>query len=68
MDGNDAIAFREDYGRNQFLNPCTQADPCNGDFDCDGDVDGGDAAVFKDDFGRGPLLDPCPPCRLECSY
>ena len=25
---------------------------CNGNFDCDQDVDGTDAAKFKEDFGR----------------
>ena len=31
-------------------------DYCEGNFDCDGDVDGTDAAVFKADFGRGGIL------------
>ena len=37
-------------------------DYCNGNFDCDGDVDGTDAAVFKADFGRGGYTNPCPGC------
>jgi len=37
--------------------------PCEGDFNCDCDVDGSDAAVFKSDFGRSPFFFPCPPCQ-----
>ena len=39
---------------------------CEGDFDCDGDVDGSDAVKIKADFGRGPYLRPCTnedPCK-----
>jgi hypothetical protein len=32
---------------------------CEGDFDCDGDVDDSDAATFKADFGRSLVNDPC---------
>ena len=32
---------------------------CEGDFDCDQDVDGTDAVVFKADFGRGAYNNPC---------
>jgi hypothetical protein len=32
---------------------------CEGNFDCDLDVDGGDAAKFKMHFGRSLYLDPC---------
>jgi hypothetical protein len=32
---------------------------CEGNFDCDQDVDGSDAATFKIDFGRNPLNNPC---------
>jgi hypothetical protein len=32
---------------------------CEGDFDCDGDVDGTDAATFKYDFGRSEYNAPC---------
>jgi hypothetical protein len=35
---------------------------CEGNFDCDGDVDGTDAAIFKEDFGRTVFKNPCPPC------
>lgn len=37
-------------------------DACEGNFDCDLDVDGTDAAVFKTDFGRSQFKNPCPPC------
>jgi subtilisin len=32
---------------------------CEGDFDCDGDVDGSDASTFKDHFGRSQFFTPC---------
>ena len=32
---------------------------CEGDFDCDTDIDGSDAAAFKADFGRSPFNRPC---------
>lgn len=35
---------------------------CEGNFDCDTDVDGSDAAVFKEDFGRSQYLNPCGNC------
>ena len=38
-------------------------DACEGDFDCDQDVDGTDAAVLKSDFGRSEFLFPCPSCK-----
>ena len=37
--------------------------PCEGNFDCDQDVDGTDAAVFKEDFGRSQFSNPCPTCQ-----
>jgi hypothetical protein len=44
--------------------------PCNGDFDCDHDVDGTDAANFKEDFGRSGVLNPCPDFTMIpwCEY
>jgi len=36
-----------------------EAEPCEADFDCDGDVDGSDANCFKLDFGRSLYFDPC---------
>jgi hypothetical protein len=32
---------------------------CEGDFNCDGDVDGTDAFLFKTDFGRSIFNEPC---------
>ena len=37
-------------------------DACEGNFDCDQDVDGTDASVFKSDFGRSGFKNPCPNC------
>jgi hypothetical protein len=39
---------------------------CEGNFDCDEDVDGGDAGLFKIDFGRSAFGNPCSnqfPCK-----
>jgi hypothetical protein len=35
-------------------------DFCEGNFDCDDNVDGTDAFMFKSDFGRSTILNPCP--------
>ena len=35
---------------------------CEGNFDCDKDVDSTDAAKFKEDIGRSSMLRPCPNC------
>jgi len=67
----DGMLFKADLGRSAFFNSCTHSDdPCNGDFDCDGDVDGIDAALFKLDFGRNPFSNPCPACEVGewCIY
>ena len=43
---------------------------CEGNFNCDGDVDGSDASTFKADFGRSPILHPCiadDPCSGDFS-
>jgi rhodanese-related sulfurtransferase len=32
---------------------------CEGNFNCDADVDSSDAAAFKNDYGRSNLQDPC---------
>ena len=32
---------------------------CEGNFNCDADVDGSDASTFKTDFGRSLILNPC---------
>jgi hypothetical protein len=44
---------------------------CEGNFDCDDDVDGSDAFPFKEDFGRSVLGTPCEdgnPCNgdMDC--
>ena len=36
-----------------------QYNPCEGNFDCDGDQDGTDAAIFKLHFGRSGFNNPC---------
>jgi len=71
VDGSDASSFKVDFGRSIMLDPCSSADPCNGDFSCDKDVDGTDASLFKSDFGRSAFSNPCPVCAGNgawCSY
>jgi hypothetical protein len=47
---------------NQETLPC--ADPCEGNFDGDNDVDGSDLAVFAADFGRTDCCEPgAEPCE-----
>ncbi len=65
VDGSDAFIFKTDFGRSRILDPCTNADPCNGDFTCDYDVDGTDAFTFKSDFGRSSHFEPLP---LLCNH
>jgi len=70
-DGSNAAEFKADFGRSSFNRPCTDEDPCNGDFQCRGQVDGSDAALFKSDFGRSSFSNPCPMCQegmVWCSY
>jgi hypothetical protein len=69
-DGTDAATFKVDFGRSNFVDPCTNENQCNGDFDCDVDCDGTDAAGFKLDFGRNQFNDPCPACVVGewCNY
>ena len=55
VDGTDAYAFKEDFGRSELGEPCEEGNPCNGDVDCDGDCDGTDAFAFKEDFGRSAI-------------
>ena len=38
---------------------CVNVIKCDGDFDCDKDIDGKDAMDFKKDFGRSLLANPC---------
>ena len=70
VDGTDAAAFKEHFGRSGFQRPCTNEDQCSGDFECDGDCDGTDAALFKQDFGRNSYNNPCPFCIQGewCAY
>ena len=71
VDGSDAAVFKADFGRGGYNNPCSNSEPCNGDFDCDTDIDGSDAAIFKADFGRGGYNNPCPACTAVdpwCGY
>ncbi len=70
VDGFDAAIFKTNFGRGGLIRPCTNGDPCNGDFTCDGNVSGSDAALFKSDFGRSGLDRPCPACTTNpwCSY
>lgn len=67
----DVTTFLDDYGRNQYYEPCTIGDPCNGDFDCDGNVAANDVTKFLEDFGRNTYNNPCPiNCQTGpwCSY
>ena len=43
----------------QDTSTTTTYDPCEGDFDMDGDVDGSDATIFKEDFGRSNYNEVC---------
>ena len=67
---DSAIRRKLDFGRSTLGHPCTDGDPCNGDFDCDNDCDGMDAVHFKADFGRSEFNSPCPTCIQGdwCSY
>ena len=38
------------------------AQPCEGNFDCDDNVDGTDAYIFKENFGRNTYENPCDEC------
>jgi hypothetical protein len=70
VDGSDASAFKSDFGSSTILDPCANESPCNGDSECDGDVDGTDASLFKQDFGRSAMQNPCPACVAGewCGY
>ena len=66
----EKATFKTDFGRSGFKNPCSNEPVCNGNFDCDEDVDGTDASLFKSDFGRSGFKNPCPSCPTEtwCNY
>ena len=40
-----------------------EGSPCNGNFDCDQDVDADDVTEFLIHFGRDPYYFPCPLCQ-----
>ena len=42
-----------------FFSENTLRKDCEGNFDCDLDVDGSDGAIFKYNFGRNLLFNPC---------
>lgn len=46
--GSDLAVFAADFGRTD----CGIGNPCESDFDSNGDCDGSDLAVFTADFGR----------------
>ena len=55
---NDYNPYQEDtYPPNG--NRIGDACECEGDFDCDGDVDNSDTALFKADYGRNQHKNPC---------
>ena len=70
VDSDDANVFLDDFGRNQYNDPCTIEDPCPGDLDCDADSDAHDVMKFLEDFGRNLYNDPCPSCSPipPCEY
>jgi len=62
VDAIDVTTFLEDFGRNQYNDPCENGNQCKGDFSCDGDVDATDVTKFLEDFGRNQYNNPCPDC------
>ena len=64
------MLFKTDFGRSVYINSCASDNHCNGDFDCDHDVDGSDAMLFKVDFGRSIFSNSCPVCMVAdwCVY
>lgn len=70
VDSGDVTLFLIDFGKSEFLNPCTNEIPCNGDFNCDATVDADDVTKFLEDFGRSEFFNPCPACEVGdwCSY
>jgi hypothetical protein len=70
VDSVDVVVFLDDFGRNQFNDPCVIEDPCLGDLDCDRDVDADDVTKFLEDFGRSIFNNPCPVCSAQnaCDY
>jgi len=63
VDGADVKLFLKYWGKRiPPFTACTFADPCDGDFDCDGNVDGDDGKKLREDFGRNWFYKPCPAC------
>ena len=48
VDGSNLAKFIAEFGRTD----CSDSDPCEGDFDCDGECVSPDLAVFASNFGR----------------
>jgi len=65
VDAADLVIFLNDFGRNQYSNPCVTENPCLGDLDCDRDVDSSDVTNFLEDFGRNQYSNPCPACSPQ---
>jgi hypothetical protein len=65
VDAADLVTFLDDFGRNQYTNPCVIENPCLGDLDCDRDVDADDVTNFLEDFGRNRYSNPCPACSPQ---
>ena len=75
--GGDCVADEECTGPSEFCdllqldsNSNGQGDicECEGNFNCDDDVDGSDAIIFKEEFGRSPFFNPCTeenPCPAD---
>jgi hypothetical protein len=63
-------AFLADFGRNEFNDPCTIGIPCNGDINCDSNVEATDVTKFLEDFGRNQFNNQCPACVVGdwCTY
>jgi len=62
VDAADVTTFLDDFGRNQYNDPCEQENQCKGDFDCNSAVDATDVTKFLEDFGRNQYNNPCPAC------
>ena len=58
------LPFLADFGREPSYRACGSPTwgACDGDFECDGDVDADDVSKFLEDFGREPSFKPCPAC------
>ena len=69
---NTSNTYQDDFFPPQG-NSIGDACDCEGDFNCDGDVDGSDASTFKADFGRSLVENPCSaesPCNgdFNCDH